>query len=269
VAEFYFSRAIFSGDARLVSQMDGITDQEMLAPASTMCDLATLNAPPEDAKPFESGMISTTQSSVGNPEGTHVRPNVTNQRNTIILREIPSNTPVEVVRSLIARSAELVLPHTVRSDVADHWFVQFDKEADCLAAFAFLQSQTYLGKPIHARIKSEPQTPRAQQQAPQPHAQPLGAAGPRGATSRHHRGPNPEPSLADVSASTSFIGRPGMASKFGVQAYQAYQQQQQQLAQQEQAPLPCDCPSPALPAPPPPYSFPVRPFPRPAPVPVV
>ena len=36
--------------------MDGITDQEMPAPASTVCDLATLNAPPEDAKPFEEVM---------------------------------------------------------------------------------------------------------------------------------------------------------------------------------------------------------------------
>jgi hypothetical protein len=148
--EFYFSRANLSGDAYLVGQMD----QQMFVPISTICNFKMMKALTEDAELIKS-VMKETKSVVLNPEGSHVRPNFTNQRNTIILREIPSNTPVEDVKNLFARSAGLVQPHTVRSDIGDHWFVQFDKEADCSAAFTFLRSQTFLDKPIQARIKSE------------------------------------------------------------------------------------------------------------------
>ena len=126
----------------------------MFVPISTICNFKMMKSLTEDAELIKS-VMKETKSVVLNPEGTHVRPNFTNQRNTIILREIPSTTPVEDVKSLFARNAGLVQPHTVRSDIGDHWFVQFDKDADCSAAFTFLRSQTFLDKPIQARIKSE------------------------------------------------------------------------------------------------------------------
>jgi la-related protein 4 len=129
-------------------------DQQMFVPISTICNFKMMKSLTEDAELIKS-VMKETKSVVLNPEGTHVRPNFTNQRNTIILREIPSTTPVEDVKSLFARNAGLVQPHTVRSDIGDHWFVQFDKDADCSAAFTFLRSQTFLDKPIQARIKSE------------------------------------------------------------------------------------------------------------------
>jgi hypothetical protein len=88
-------------------------------------------------------------------DNLNVRPNFTNQRNTIILREIPSNTSVDEVKALFSKNSDLVQPSTVRSDIGDHWFIQFDQEDDCLKAFMWLNSQKFNDKPIQKRIKSE------------------------------------------------------------------------------------------------------------------
>jgi len=148
--DYYFSRTNLSNDAYLVSQMDA----QMFVPIATICNFKLMKMLTEDQSVILD-VMKQSKNVVLNDETTHVRPNFTNQRNTIIMREIPSATPVDEVKALFASKAELVQPSTVRSDIGDHWFIQFDQEDDCLAAFMWLKSQKFNDKPIQARIKSE------------------------------------------------------------------------------------------------------------------
>lgn len=148
--DYYFSRANLSNDPYLVNQMD----TQMFVPVATICNFKLMKSLTEDQSLILEVMKSSTNV-VLNDEGTHLRPNFKNERTTIILRDIPSATPVEEVKALFMRKPELVQPTTVRSDIGDHWFIQFDKEDDCVASFMWLQSQKFLDKPISARIKSE------------------------------------------------------------------------------------------------------------------
>ena len=99
--------------------------------------------------------MKVSKSVVLSEDNLNVRPNFTNQRNTIILREIPSNTSVDEVKALFSKNFELVQPSTVRRDIGDHWFIRFDTGDDCLKAFMWLDSQKFKDKPIRKRIKSE------------------------------------------------------------------------------------------------------------------
>jgi la-related protein 4 len=99
--------------------------------------------------------MKTSKNVVLSEDNLNVRPNFTNERTTIILREIPSNTSVDEVKALFSKNVDLVQPSTVRSDIRDHWFIQFDKGDDCLKAFMWLNSQKFKDKPIRKRIKSE------------------------------------------------------------------------------------------------------------------
>ena len=99
--------------------------------------------------------MKVSKSVVLSEDNLNVRPNFTNQRSTLILREIPSNTPVDEVKALFSKNFDLVQPSTVRSDIGDHWFIQFDQGDDCLKAFMWLNSQKFNDKPIQKRIKSE------------------------------------------------------------------------------------------------------------------
>eukprot|EP00639_Heterosigma_akashiwo_P038020 CAMPEP_0194709712 /NCGR_PEP_ID=MMETSP0296-20130528/2457_1 /TAXON_ID=39354 /ORGANISM="Heterosigma akashiwo, Strain CCMP2393" /LENGTH=448 /DNA_ID=CAMNT_0039607127 /DNA_START=368 /DNA_END=1714 /DNA_ORIENTATION=+ len=83
-----------------------------------------------------------------------IKPNFKTERNTIILREIPSNTPEEKVREIF--TGEGMAPITnIRSDVGDTWFVTLGSEAAAVAACLALRERAFEGRPVKARLKSE------------------------------------------------------------------------------------------------------------------
>ncbi len=89
---------------------------------------------------------------IATPDG--IRPNMRSERNTIILREIPSNTDSRRVEAIF-KDAGMEMPVTVRSDVGDTWFVTFKSEDDAMKYILALRDHAFEGKPIKARLKSE------------------------------------------------------------------------------------------------------------------
>ena len=82
-----------------------------------------------------------------------VKPNITAQRNTIILREIPASTAEEDVKGIFTSIGHT--PKSVRSEVGDIWFVTMESEKAAREATIAIHSSTFQGNPIKARLKSE------------------------------------------------------------------------------------------------------------------
>jgi hypothetical protein len=86
--EYFLSREYLSTDPYLVSQMNS----DMYFPITTVATLTTFKV---DLEVLVKTLRKSTSLSV-NDNGTMVKPNFKIQRNTLILRDIPSSTKVEV-----------------------------------------------------------------------------------------------------------------------------------------------------------------------------
>lgn len=88
-------------------------------------------------------------------EGLKVRPN--HKRCTVILREVPENTPVEDVKALFSGEN---CPKFVTCEFAHNnsWYVIFDSDDDAQRAYKYLREEVkeFQGRPIMARIKTKP-----------------------------------------------------------------------------------------------------------------
>lgn len=100
-----------------------------------------------------------------NSDGTKVRPTNKAERTTIILRDIPSNTPVEELRAIFDND-QCANVLSLRSDIANTWFVTFEDEDSCLKTAMYLRQQSFQGKLIRLCVKSENLTRSFYQQPP-------------------------------------------------------------------------------------------------------
>ncbi|CAM9315072.1 unnamed protein product, partial [Choristocarpus tenellus] len=145
--EFYFSRQNLQTDGFLVSQMNA----QMCVPVSVIAQFHKIQALTSDQALIVESVKNSTVCSI-TPDG--IKPNIKQERSTIILREIPSNTPQEKVREIF--TGEGVAPiKAIRSDVGDTWFVTMDSEDNAMSTILALRGKTFDGKPIKARLKSE------------------------------------------------------------------------------------------------------------------
>ncbi|RHY30807.1 hypothetical protein DYB32_004015 [Aphanomyces invadans] len=96
--------------------------------------------------------ICTVQVCSLSPEGDAIKPNIKSERNTIILREIPSATDPKDVEAIFEGCGTVA---SVRSDVGDTWFVTMATEEDAVNTLLALRSKTFHDAPIKARLKSE------------------------------------------------------------------------------------------------------------------
>jgi hypothetical protein len=85
--------------------------------------------------------------------GRMVRPTLKMERKTLLLRDIPSSTPVEEVRAIFDKNCGKVVG--IRGDIGDTWYVSFETEEECVDTAMQLVGKTFQGKPIHCRVKSE------------------------------------------------------------------------------------------------------------------
>jgi la-related protein 4 len=144
--EYFLSREYLSTDPYLVSQMNS----DMYFPITTVATLTTFKV---DLEVLVKTLRKSTSLSV-NDNGTMVKPNFKIQRNTLILRDIPSSTKVEEVQAIFQGEG---CPATtgIRPDIGDCWFVTFNSEEDALKALDFVRGRTFQDAPVKARIKSE------------------------------------------------------------------------------------------------------------------
>jgi la-related protein 4 len=176
--EYFLSREYLSTDPYLVSQMNS----DMYFPITTVATLTTYKV---DLEILVKALRKSTALMV-NENGTMVKPSFKIQRNTLILRDIPSSTKVEV---RLLQSFSSILPQIasisafppifqlqfqfsqevqgifqgegcpavtgIRPDIGDCWFVTFTSEEDALKALDFVRGRTFHDVPVKARIKSE------------------------------------------------------------------------------------------------------------------
>ncbi|CEO99507.1 hypothetical protein PBRA_007240 [Plasmodiophora brassicae] len=148
--EFYFSQQNLATDAYLRSQMDD----------SQYVDLAVI-ADFKKVKRFTDDMddiiasIRRSKLLELDATGTKVRAAMKPaERTTIILRDIPSDTPRDDILSLFDNDAcGKVL--SLHDDIGDTWFVTFEDEDACLRSAQYIRQQTFNGKPVSMRVKSE------------------------------------------------------------------------------------------------------------------
>ncbi|OQR94367.1 hypothetical protein ACHHYP_01407 [Achlya hypogyna] len=145
--EFYFSKANLATDSYLVSQMNA----QMFVPIDVILGFAKVKALSEDAALVVEA-IEDSQICSLNDEKNAIKPNVKSERNTIILREIPSATEPAEVEAIFAGCGAVT---SVRSDVGDTWFVTLASEEEAVNTLLALRNKTFNNAPIKARLKSE------------------------------------------------------------------------------------------------------------------
>ncbi|XP_052814965.1 uncharacterized protein LOC128241884 isoform X1 [Mya arenaria] len=148
--ESLFSRENLSNDSYLQSQMDA----DQYVPIATVASLDQVQKLSNDLQLIVEILRGSTFVQVDD-KGEKVRPN--HNRCIVILREIPESTPIEDVQNLFSGEN---CPRFVSCEFAhnSNWYVTFDSDADAQRAYQFLREevQTFLGKPIMARIKAKP-----------------------------------------------------------------------------------------------------------------
>mmetsp|Transcript_10463 Transcript_10463/g.18883 ORF Transcript_10463/g.18883 Transcript_10463/m.18883 type:complete len:290 (-) Transcript_10463:69-938(-) len=87
---------------------------------------------------------------------TMVRPLLKSKRNVIILRDVPSETSEQDIRTIFDGEPCGQRIVSVKEEVNNTWFVKFDLDSSGTQdVVLWLRSQTFKGKPLNAAIKSE------------------------------------------------------------------------------------------------------------------
>jgi hypothetical protein len=166
--EYYFSRQNLSSDHFLVSQMNS----ELFVPLPVLAKFPKVKALLL-SDPNEEAVVKTLADVCGkskdlvlDAENSKVRPNFKLARNTILLRNIPSDAPNDRVREFISKFC--TSPHqpsnvikALRADIADNWYVEMEREEDALNVIENIRmagpewGTEGSGQYISARLKSE------------------------------------------------------------------------------------------------------------------
>ncbi|KAF1320489.1 La-related protein 4, partial [Globisporangium splendens] len=146
--EFYFSKANLATDSFLVSQMNS----QMYVPVDVVVSFSKVQQLTDSTALLVDAIRDSSVVSL-NDAGDAIKPNLKSERNTIILREIPSATPPADVEAIFAGCGGNVV--SVRSDVGDTWFVTMASEEDAVNTLLALRSKKFNDAPIKARLKSE------------------------------------------------------------------------------------------------------------------
>lgn len=146
--EFYFSRENLSNDAYLVSNMRN----DLYVSIDVVAGFQKVKALTENVQLIVDVLRTSRQVTV-DAAGKMVKPNITMLRNTIMLRDIPSDVPEEEIRSIFSTDCAPI--KTLRSDIGDTWFVTFESEDEAVSTHFVIRSRTFRSKQVQACIKSE------------------------------------------------------------------------------------------------------------------
>ncbi|GAN05321.1 hypothetical protein MAM1_0088d04791 [Mucor ambiguus] len=86
--------------------------------------------------------------------GTRVKPNISVQRNTVILRDVPECTQDEINDLLKELNSPPV--QSIKQDIGNMWYFTFESEDDALKLLLGVRGKSFKGQAIAARMKSEP-----------------------------------------------------------------------------------------------------------------
>ena len=146
--EWYFSKENLVKDAFLLSQLSsgGV-------PVDVICSFRKVQALTSD-KSLVLQAMRRCRSLQLDAAQTMVKPISRAERNVLILRDMPSSLSNDAVGAIFAVDGCPGEVRSVRSEVGDCWFVQFETEDQCMDTALWLTGQQFQGKAIHARVKS-------------------------------------------------------------------------------------------------------------------
>lgn len=147
--DYYFSKENLVSDKYLLSQMN----TDMFVPINVIAGFKMIKALTAN---FDDVVNALKELKTVNLDETEsmVRPNIRAHRNTIIIRDIPSTTPVEEVKAIfVSDKCGKVLD--IHGDVGDNWYVTLEEDETAMKTLEFLRTTTFKGQPVKARIKTE------------------------------------------------------------------------------------------------------------------
>jgi la-related protein 4 len=145
--EYYFSKENLRTDHYLVSQMN----LDLYVPVKVIAGFKMIRSLSEDLDTILTAMRECKGINLS-PDGIMVRPDMRAQKNTLILRDIPSNIDSKEIRSLFGdQFGKLEL----KSDIGDCWYVNLEDDARTMEALDHLRQQKFRGEVVKARIKTE------------------------------------------------------------------------------------------------------------------
>ncbi|KAI8974648.1 hypothetical protein BDB01DRAFT_805899 [Pilobolus umbonatus] len=136
-------------DTYLVSHMD----QDLYVPIHIIADFKRIRESTNDIQ-YLVTVLRQIPSVVVDEAGTRVRPNISIQRRTVILRDIPDSTPQEIQALLVELDAPTA--KEIKKDINNMWYITFGSEDDALKLLIGVRGKYYKGEAIAARMKSEP-----------------------------------------------------------------------------------------------------------------
>ncbi|CAO3659246.1 unnamed protein product [Umbelopsis vinacea] len=148
--EYYFSRQNLANDAYLVSQMDS----DLYVPIATVASFNKVKAWTTDYDTIVLA-LKTIPAVTVDETNTKVKPNISTQRTTIILRDIDASATKEDIAAIFTSEAEQVSIKDIKQEVGNMWYVTFNNEEETINMLFLLRGKTFRGKAIAGRIKSK------------------------------------------------------------------------------------------------------------------
>jgi len=150
--KYTFTKEYLTTDAFLLDHMDA----DFSAPVTIIKDIPLIKSLTTNLSLIIEA-IRETDSVIFDEQNLMVKPACKlMQRNTIILRNIPMNTPPEAINQIFGNLEKFVSAiEEMKPEYGENYFIKFKNEEITLEAFAYLREQTFNNQPIQARIKSE------------------------------------------------------------------------------------------------------------------
>ncbi|KAI8583702.1 hypothetical protein K450DRAFT_222359 [Umbelopsis ramanniana AG] len=161
--EYYFSRQNLANDAYLVSQMDS----DLYVSIATVASFNKVKAWTTDYDTVVRALKSIPAVTV-DETNTKVKPNISTQRTTIILRDIDSSATEEDITAIFTSDMEPIVIKDVKREIGNMWYVTFNTEEETIKMLFLLRGKSFKGKPIAGRIKSEAVLRNIQVENPSP-----------------------------------------------------------------------------------------------------
>jgi len=147
--EYYFSKQNLMSDRFLLTQMNS----DLFVPIKVIAGFKMVKALTSDLDIVLTALKNLDTVTI-DETGTMVRPNLKPHKNMIILREIPTTTPVEEVKAIFTPEI-LSKISEVKPDINDFWYITFTDDDSAITTLEFLREQKFKDKPVKARLKTE------------------------------------------------------------------------------------------------------------------
>ncbi|KAG0346455.1 La- protein 4 [Podila humilis] len=145
--EYYFSPSNLTVDRFLLSHMD----DERYVPISVIAEFKRVKAVTENMSEIVAALRRSSVVIV-DPTGSKVKPSPPKPRTTLIIRDLPHDVEAKEILAVFEDGG--CPAKGITREVANTWFVEFNKEEDALAMHTFIRGKKLRGVPLAARLKS-------------------------------------------------------------------------------------------------------------------